>query len=86
MKSNITEKIIMFFGVALLILGALYVAYSETRYTRTATYYGNGEFIDNSGRVWVYDGDFEIGKEYKLKMHTNGTDEFIYDDEILDIR
>ena len=63
----------------------LVVAYSESHYTRIATYKGDNTFVDNCGYEWKYDGDFKIDKKYELKMFTNNTNSVITDDEILTI-
>lgn len=74
---------LVFIGFFLMVV---FVGFSENHYTRTATYYGDGKFIDYCGYVWIYDGDFEIGKDYELSMFTNGTDSIIHDDKVLKVR
>lgn len=55
-----------------------------TAYTQTATYEGGGVFLTEDGNEWTFDGEYEVGKSYKMRMHDNGT-ESIYDDVIMDV-
>lgn len=77
-------KSILFLG--LMTISILLVGYSQNHYTKQATYYGNGMFIDKQGFEWVYDGDFEVGKQYKLKIFNNSTDSIIADDEVVSVK
>ena len=70
-----------------------FIAYDETRYTRSAvciaSYNGEHTFEDRTGNLWGWDTTdkiYEIGKEYILEMSDNHTPMNIKDDPILKVR
>lgn len=64
--------------------------YVEQNYTRSCEVYEvNGNIItveDNTGELWDFEAEndevFETGEKIILKMNTNCTDSYIYDDYI----
>ena len=65
--------------------------YIETHYNRHVycSYIDNNaniiQFTDFGGNIWEYSDNSEkyvLNSEYTLKMHTNGTTDYIYDDII----
>ena len=70
-----------------------FIAYDETRYTRSAvciaSYNGGHTFEDQTGNLWGWDTTdkiYELGKEYILEMSDNHTPMNIKDDPILKVR
>lgn len=80
-------------GVAIifLLIALFALNYITNRYTRPCIvtgYNGNGIVTcqDMAGESWVFRGDgFYVGEEITLKMSTNGTFDYIYDDVILKV-
>lgn len=60
-----------------------------------ATYIGNGTFETTDGNQWVvdtipeknieYDSEYDIDWQYVLVMNDNGTKNYIYDDEVMEV-
>lgn len=89
MKDLVT--MLMLVAVFTGMLGAC--GYIETHYTRedcvvTSVDDNVVEVEDQCGYVWCYEVEDEapsVGTHVDLKMHTNNTDNNIYDDMILDV-
>lgn len=60
-----------------------------------ATYIGNGTFETTDGNQWVvdtipeknieHDSEYDIDGQYVLIMNDNGTENYIYDDEVMEV-
>lgn len=62
-----------------------------------ATYKGNGTFETTDGNLWVvdvdtapeknaeHDSEYDIDGQYVLVMNDNGTENYIYDDEVMEV-
>lgn len=60
-----------------------------------AIYVGNGTFETEDGNLWTvdyqpeyngeYDSSYDLEAEYILVMNDNGTENYIYDDEIMEV-
>lgn len=82
--------------LAVIILVGLFcgASYLDTHYTRkdcevVKVENGIATFEDSTGHHWDWEIEeneyFEIGDFVDLKMHTNNSNAYIYDDEILEI-
>lgn len=89
MKDAVTMLII-----ACVFTGMLGVcSYVETHYTRRecVVTYVDGDYVeveDQSGYVWSYEAEDDapsVGTLVDVHMHTNNTDNNIYDDMVLDV-
>lgn len=79
---------------AFLVLIYVICSYSDTHYKRTGwiqttNIKGEFEFVDSKGNVWSFIDDellipSNVPVEAVVKMHTNGTTDYIKDDIILD--
>lgn len=88
------KRIQELFAIILFVCLLMVCNYAESHYTRKG-----GEIIDicesvvtikdTCGFAWEYTKEptehWEIGDKVKLKMHTNGTTNNIYDDKVLKI-
>ena len=60
-----------------------------------ATYIGNGTFETIDGNFWMidikpeknaeYDSDYDIDGQYVLVMNDNGTENYVYDDKVMEV-
>ena len=60
-----------------------------------AVYKGNGTFETTDGNQWVvdtvpeknaeHDSEYDIDGQYVLVMNDNGTENYIYDDEVMEV-
>ena len=90
MKHN--TKMIMI-GIVIIVLFILAVGragYHETHYYRTATVISieNDLIIveDECKEVWSFEGDgYSMGDKVKMLMHTNGTNNNVKDDKIINV-
>ena len=84
-------KIIFF---TMIFMAVIFIcAYSDTHYTRTGwikhTKINNEfEFTDSTGNVWIFINEdllipYNTAIEAEVKMYTNGTTDYIKDDEII---
>lgn len=86
--------------ISILFFALGFAGYMETHYTLKGTMYylSNNEYKieDTNGNVWIWESDEDFDYDYqfefkpvhqvKMTMFTNGTDNTITDDEILDIK
>ena len=60
-----------------------------------ATYIGNGTFETIDGNLWMidikpeknaeYDSEYDIDGQYVLVMNDNGTEDYVYDDKVMEV-
>lgn len=89
--SKVREYVIFAVVAILFVVLAGRVGYWETHYNRDAvvvSFYNNVvTFEDLSGYTWTADDEgYKEGQKVCLLMSTNGTDSYIYDDEIVSIK
>lgn len=51
-----------------------------------AVYKGNYKFETTDGNIWcVTDSEYDIDGQYVLVMNDNGTENYVYDDEVMEV-
>ena len=96
-SDNVKKAISIIKGVAicaLILFGIFICCYSDTHYKRVGWVQTTGiknefEFVDSKGNIWLFTDDdllipSNVPVEAVVKMHTNGTTDYIKDDFILD--
>lgn len=86
--SQIVNGLIICF---MFLFGIFVVGYSTTHYSRNAVVLNTTErqtlAIDTSGNLWNFTGDnFKDGQEVVLTIHTNGTNNIIIDDKVINAK
>lgn len=89
--SKVREYVVFAVVAVLFVVFAGRVGYWETHYNRDAIVVSFHDdvvtFEDLSGYTWTADNEgYKEGQKVRLLMSTNGTDSYIYDDEIVSIK
>ena len=91
MRNKVSQIICGGVIFSMLFGGSFLVGYAETHYTRNAVVLeSNGSqvfAVDLTGNVWGFENEgFKDGEEVILSMHTNGTDNILEDDIVINAK
>lgn len=86
------EKVKLVVMLVVFIVMFVFASWIDTHYTRhDCEVIGYTEDVvtveDSCGYQWQFIGEgYEVGDTVDLKMYTNHTDNYIYDDEIIEVK
>lgn len=86
------DKVRLVVMLVVFIIMFVFASWIDTHYTRhDCEVIGYVEDVvtveDSCGYQWQFIGeDYEVGDTVDLKMHTSHTDNYIYDDEVIEVK